>query len=93
MLQAIPYNQLSMKQKEILAKLSKETSTPAISSPSLKTNEGTIYVTLKAGQVLSADVAPHVKPNIQIVRTVVSPLPQVIHITEDNKKILLPWLR
>ena len=85
MLQAIPYNQLSMKQKEILAKLSKETSTPAISTPSLKTNEGTIYVTLKAGQVLSADVAPHVKPNIQIVRKVVSPLPQVIQITADDK--------
>ena len=93
MLQAIPYNQLSSKQKEILAKLSMETITPAISSLSPSTNNVTRYVTLKAGQVLSADVAPHVKPNIQIVRTVVSPLPQVIHITEDNKKILLPWLR
>ena len=50
-----------------------------------KTNKGTRYVTLKAGQVLSANVAPHVKPNIQIVRKVVSPLTQVIQITEDNK--------
>ena len=63
-LQAIPYNQLSSKQKEILAKLSKETITPAISSFSPSTNSATRYVTLKAGQVLSADVAPPVKPSI-----------------------------
>jgi len=84
-LQAIPYNQLSSKQKEILAKLSKETITPAISSFSPSTNSATRYVTLKAGQVLSADVAPPVKPSIQIVRKVVSPLPQVIQITADDK--------
>ena len=84
-LQAIPYNQLSSKQKEILAKLSKETITPAISSPSPSTNSATRYVTLKAGQVLSADVAPPVKPSIQIVRKVVSPLPQFIQITADDK--------
>jgi len=84
-LQAIPYNQLSSKQKEILAKLSKETITPAISSSSPSTNSATRYVTLKAGQVLSADVAPPVKPSIQIVRKVVSPLPQVIQITADDK--------
>ena len=85
MLQAIPYNQLSSKQKEILAKLSKETITPAISSLSPSTNNATRYVTLKAGQVLTADVAPPVKPSIQIVRKVVSPLPQVIQITADDK--------
>jgi len=96
-LQAIPYNQLSLKQKETLAKLSKETSSPVISSPSLNTNEGTRYVTLKAGQVLSADVALHVKPNIQIVRKVVSPLRHKSFIsqqmTSSAKKIFLPWLR
>ena len=75
-LQAIPYNQLSAKQKEILAKLSKDTASPIISAQqgSDVTNSGnsTRYVTLKAGQVLSTEVLQPAKPSIQIVRKVVA---------------------
>ena len=87
-LQAIPYNQLSAKQKEILAKLSKDTASPIISAQqgSDVTNSGnsTRYVTLKAGQVLTTEVLQPAKPSIQIVRKVVAQPVQIIQITADD---------
>ena len=55
-LQAIPYNQLSAKQKEILAKLSKDTTSSSLSSTQgSDAIDSTRYVTLKAGQVLTPE--------------------------------------
>ena len=85
-LQAIPYNQLSAKQKEILAKLSKDTTSSSTSSNqgSDATNSSR-FVTLKAGQVVTPEALQLVKPSIQIVRKVVPQPVQVIQVTADAK--------
>ena len=84
-LQAIPYNQLSAKQKEILAKLSKDTASSTNPTQGSDATNPTRYVTLKAGQVLTPEaLQPAVKPSIQIVRKVVAQPVQVIQITADD---------
>ena len=83
-LQAIPYNQLSAKQKEILVKLSKDTASSTNPTQGSDATNPTRYVTLKAGQMLTPEALRPVKPSIQIVRKAVAQPVQVIQITADD---------
>ena len=83
-LQGIPYNELSSKQKEILAKLSRDTASSTVTTQGSDATNPTRYVTLKAGQVLTPEALQPVKPSIQIMRKVVAQPVQVIQITADD---------